>query len=47
MARQMRYEGVRMPTQDWNRVGKGKRFKGPIDANTIPIGPIVANYGGE
>lgn len=36
-----------MPTQDWNRVGKGKRFTGPIDANTIPIAPIVANYGGE
>jgi len=36
-----------MPTQDWNRLGKVKKFKGDVDANTIPIGAIVANYGGE
>jgi len=36
-----------MPTQDWNRLGKNKRFKGSVDANAIPIGVIVSNYGGE
>ena len=36
-----------MPTQDWNRLGKVKRFKGSVDANAIPIDVIVANYGGE
>ena len=36
-----------MPAQDWSRVRKAGRFKGPVDANTIPIGPIVSNYGGE
>ena len=35
-----------MPTQDWSRSTR-KKFKGAIDANTIPIGVIVANYGGE
>ena len=36
-----------MPTQDWSRVGKKRRFKGATDANTIPIGVIVSHYGGE
>ena len=36
-----------MPTQDWNRLGKVKRFKGSVDANSIPIAVIVTNYGGE
>ena len=36
-----------MPAQDWNRLGKNKRFKGSVDANAIPIGVIVSNYGGE
>ena len=36
-----------MPAQDWSRVRKAGRFKGPVDANTIPIGPIVSYFGGE
>ena len=36
-----------MPTQDWSRTVRKKGFKGDVDANTIPIGAIVANYGGE
>ena len=36
-----------MSTQDWSRVVRKQRFKGGTDTNTIPIGPIVANYGGE
>jgi DNA primase len=36
-----------MSTQDWSRVRKAGRFKGPVDANTIPIGTIVLHYGGE
>ena len=36
-----------MPTQDWSRATRKSGFKGSIDANTIPIGAIVANYGGE
>lgn len=36
-----------MSTQDWSRLGKGRRFKGDVDANSIPIGPIVSHYGGE
>jgi DNA primase len=36
-----------MSTQDWSRVGKKKRYKGTTDANAIPIGVIVAHYGGE
>jgi len=36
-----------MPAQDWNRLRKAKRFKGSVDANSIPIGAIVSHYGGE
>jgi DNA primase len=36
-----------MSTQDWSRVRKAGRFKGSVDANTIPIGAIVLHYGGE
>lgn len=36
-----------MSTQDWSRVRKGKRFKGDVDANDIPIEPIIAYFGGE
>lgn len=36
-----------MSTQDWSRVNKGKRFKGAVDANAVPIAPVVAHYGGE
>jgi len=36
-----------MPAQDWSRVRKAGRFKGSVDANTIPIGTIVLHYGGE
>lgn len=36
-----------MSAQDWARVRKNKRFKGDIDANEIPIAPIVQHYGGE
>ena len=36
-----------MTAQDWSRVRKAGRYKGAIDANTIPIGPIVQHFGGE
>jgi DNA primase len=36
-----------MPAQDWSRIRKAGRFKGAVDANTIPIGAIVTYYGGE
>lgn len=36
-----------MPAQDWTRVRKAGRYNGSVDANSIPIGPIVTNYGGE
>ena len=36
-----------MPAQDWSRVRKAGRYKGAIDANTIPIAPIVQHFGGE
>ena len=36
-----------MPAQDWSRVRKAGRYKGAVDANTIPIGPIVQHFGGE
>ena len=36
-----------MPAQDWSRVRKAGRYKGSVDANSIPIGPIVAHYGGQ
>jgi DNA primase len=34
-----------MPAQDWNRLGK--RRKGDVDANSVPIAPIVRFFGGE
>ena len=36
-----------MSAQDWDRLDKKRRFKGSVDANTIPIGDIIAHYGGE
>jgi hypothetical protein len=36
-----------MPAQDWSRVRKANRYKGAVDANSIPIGVIVSHYGGE
>ena len=36
-----------MPAQDWSRVRKAGRHKGSVDANSIPVGVIVAHYGGE
>ena len=36
-----------MPTQDWSRIRKTGRFKGSIDANSIPIDAIVKFFGGE
>ena len=36
-----------MPAQDWSRVRKTAGFKGPVDANSIPIGAIVGHFGGE
>ena len=36
-----------MPTQDWSRSRKPSLGNGGTDANTIPIGVIVAHYGGE
>ena len=36
-----------MSAQGWSRVVRKQRFKGSVDANTISIGAIVANYGGE
>ena len=36
-----------MSAQGWSRVARKQRFKGSVDANTISIGAIVANYGGE
>jgi len=36
-----------MPAQDWSRVRKASRYKGSVDANSIPIGPIVSYFGGE
>ena len=38
---------MRMSAQGWSRVNRNKRFKGSIDANSIPIGPIVQAFGGE
>jgi hypothetical protein len=40
-------KGVCMPAQDWSRVRKAGRHKGSVDANSIPVGVIVAHYGGE
>ena len=36
-----------MSAQDWSRVHKARRYKGAVDANSIPITPIIAFYGGE
>jgi len=36
-----------MSAQDWSRINRNKKFKGSLDANTIPIGVIVAHFGGE
>ena len=36
-----------MSAQDWSRTRKAKRFKGSVDANSIPIAAIVLHYGGE
>ena len=36
-----------MPTQDWSRSRKPSLGNGGTDANAIPIGVIVAHYGGE
>jgi DNA primase len=36
-----------MPAQDWSRVVRTKRIKGTADADSIPVGVIVAYYGGE
>jgi len=36
-----------MSAQDWSRVRKAGRFKGSVDANAIPIAPIIRYFGGE
>jgi len=36
-----------MSAQDWSRLGSKKRFKGSVDANSIPIAPIIRYFGGE
>jgi DNA primase len=36
-----------MSAQDWSRVRKTGRFKGSVDANAIPIAPIIRYFGGE
>ena len=36
-----------MSTQDWSRSRKNQGFKGSVDANSIPISPIVSYFGGE
>jgi DNA primase len=36
-----------MSAQDWGRVRKKKRYKGDLDATAVPIGAIIAHYGGE
>jgi DNA primase len=36
-----------MPAQDWSKSRKPSLRNGRTDANTIPIGVIVAHYGGE
>ena len=38
---------MRMSTQGWARSDRSKGFKGSVDANSIPIGPIVESFGGE
>jgi len=36
-----------MPASDWSRSRKSAKGFGRTDANSIPIGVIVAHYGGE
>ena len=36
-----------MSTSDWSRSRKSGNGNGRTDANTIPIGIVVAHYGGE
>ena len=36
-----------MSTQDWTRVVRKAGRKGKSEANSIPIGLIIAYYGGE
>ena len=36
-----------MPASDWSRSRKSGKRNGRTDANAIPIGVIVAHYGGE
>ena len=36
-----------MPAQDWSRTRKASRSKGRVSADSIPVGAIVAHYGGE
>jgi DNA primase len=36
-----------MPAQDWSRTRKASRSKGRVSADSIPVGLIVAHYGGE
>ena len=36
-----------MSSQGWSRMVRNKGFKGSVDANSIPIGSVVAHYGGQ
>jgi len=36
-----------MSAQDWSRSRKARGFDGSVDANSIPIAPIIAHFGGE
>ena len=36
-----------MSTQDWSRSRKAAGYKGSVDANAIPISPIITFFGGE
>lgn len=36
-----------MSSQGWSRMVRNKGFKGSVDANAIPIGCVVAHYGGQ
>lgn len=36
-----------MPTQDWSRVRKTRKYKGDLDANAVSISAIISHYGGE
>ena len=39
--------GLRMPSQDWSRVGRKGKRKGSVDTSAISIIDIVRFYGGE